>query len=211
MADKLPPELSWSDHEKEQTWVPRYDEKRMETALWRYCVSRHKQRWAGTKRQAGPPTSYSEGKGIGWWFPKLWTKEFKPGTTSAVVARPRSTNPLPEADWNRPWPELKEFRRWNLPVGTQIVAADATVIYPNGVVEGWASVQRRARAQMADKAPEPSTPQAPTEEPAVTPSPQLVEAVKRKEWLAKVARGEVSVSDAADPDAWRSEMTNTNA
>ena len=43
------------------------------------------------------------------------------------------------------------------------------------------------------------------------PSPELVEAVKRKEWLAKVARGEVSVSDAADPDAWRSEMANTNA
>lgn len=107
------------------------------------------------------------------------------------------------------FPGLDEFRRWKLPVGTQIIAANATVVYPNGVVEGWASVQRRVRAQMVDKAPEPSTPEAPTEEPAVTPSPELIAAMKRKEWLAKADRGEVGVTDAADPDAWRSEMTGT--
>jgi hypothetical protein len=214
-ASLLPPGLSWSDHEKDQMWVSRYDEIHIETALWRYCVSRHKQRWLGTKRHQGPPSSYSEGKGIGWWFPAIWTKDFKP----ALPSPDRPSNPQMAARvgrvfsgaatvgiGNHPFPSMEEFRRWNLPADTLIVAADGTVIYPNGAVEKWTSIQQRLKPAKAAP-PEPSKPQAPTEEPAVTPSPQLIAAMQRKEWLAKAERGEVEASP--DPDAWRSEMTNT--
>lgn len=115
--------------------------------------------------------------------------------------------PVSKTDWHRPWPELKEFQRWKLPTGTIIVAENATVIYPNGTVEGWASVQKRVGKQTADRPPEMRQPEAPAEEPAASPSPELMETLRRKEWLAKQERGEGE--EPVDPQAWRFEMADT--
>ena len=116
---------------------------------------------------------------------------------------------IAKTDWHRAWPELKEFQRWKLPTGTIIVAGNATVIYPNGTIEGWASVQKRVGKQAADRPPEMRQPEVPAEEPAVSPSPELVETLRRKEWLAKSERGEAA-PEPADPQAWRFEMADTH-
>jgi len=107
------------------------------------------------------------------------------------------------------FPGLDGFRRWKLPVGTKIVAADATVIYPNGTIEGWASVQKRVGRQAADRPPEMRQPEVPVEEPVVSPSPELVETLRRKEWITKAERGE-EASEPADPQAWRFETADTS-
>ena len=115
--------------------------------------------------------------------------------------------PFPETDWKRPWPELKEFQRWKLPTGTIISALAATVTYPNGVIEGWGEAQRRIGKPAAKQA-EPDKPL--TEEEAAAPSPELIAALKRKEWVAqREAQGELP-PDTSDPQAWRF-MANTNA
>jgi len=114
---------------------------------------------------------------------------------------------IAKTDWHRPWPELKEFQRWKLPTGTIIVAANATVIYPNGTIEGWASVQKRVGKQAAERPPEMRQPEVPAEEPAVSPSPELVETLRRKEWL--VAR-QTTAEEPADPQAWRFETADTS-
>jgi len=106
---------------------------------------------------------------------------------------------IAKTDWHRPWPELKEFQRWKLPVGTVIVAENATVIYPNGAVEGWLSAQQRVGKKTA---PEPSKPEPMAEEVAASPSPELVETLRRKEWIA--------ASKDADPQAWRFETADTS-
>ena len=111
--------------------------------------------------------------------------------------------PFPETDWKRPWPELKEFQRWKLPTGTVISALEATVTYPDGVIEGWGAAQRRI-GKPTTKQAEPEKPL--TEEVGATPSPELIAAMKRKEWVAKrEAQGELP-PDTSDPQAWRFEM-----
>jgi hypothetical protein len=103
----------------------------------------------------------------------------------------------------RSFPGLDEFRRWELPVGTKIIALDATVVYPNGVIEGWGAAQRRI-GKPAAKQTEPDKPL--TEEVAATPSSELLAAMKRKEWVAqREAQGELP-PDTSDPQAWRFEM-----
>ena len=84
---------------------------------------------------------------------------------------------------DHPFPSMDEFRSWKLPTGTQIVAADGTVIYPNGVVEKWTSIQRRVGKQTA--AEKPTQPDPLAVEVAVSPSPQTMEVMRRKEWLKK--------------------------
>jgi hypothetical protein len=51
-------------------------------------------------------------------------------------------------------------------------------------------------------------PEVPAEEPAVAPSPELLAALRRKEWLAKQERGEGE--EPVDPQAWRLEMADTH-
>ena len=110
------------------------------------------------------------------------------------------------ADWKRAWPELKEFQRWKLPTGTIIIALDATVVYPDGAVEDWGSVQRRVKRPTAMLQVEPDKPL--PEEEAAAPSPELIAALKRKEWVAqREAQGDLP-PDTGDPQAWRFE-TNT--
>jgi len=48
-----------------------------------------------------------------------------------------------------------------------------------------------------------------TEEVAVASSPELLAALRRKEWLAKQERGE-EASEPADPQAWRFETADTH-
>ena len=84
-------------------------------------------------------------------------------------------------------------------MGTVIVAENATVIYPNGAVEGWLSAQQRVGKKTA---PEPSKPEPMAEEVAASPSPELVETLRRKEWIA--------ASKDADPQAWRFETADTS-
>jgi hypothetical protein len=47
-----------------------------------------------------------------------------------------------------------------------------------------------------------------TEEPAASPSPELLAALRRKEWLAKQERGEGE--EPVDPQEWRFEMADTH-
>jgi hypothetical protein len=122
----------------------------------------------------------------------------------AVATREVSVEP-PKFRQRMIWPGLQELQRWKLPVGTIFVAADATVIYPDGTVETWASIQGRTRKEVP---PEPSEPEPLVEEVAVAPSPELLAALRRKEWLAKQERGEGE--EPVDPQAWRFEMADTS-
>jgi hypothetical protein len=99
--------------------------------------------------------------------------------------RERSVEP-PKFTQRMVWPGLQELQRWKLPAGTIFVAADATVIYPDGTVETWAAIQGRTRKEVP---PEPSEPETPlTEEVAVPPSPELLAVLQRQEWEAHVRR-----------------------
>jgi hypothetical protein len=112
--------------------------------------------------------------------------------------------PFPETDWKRPWPELKEFQRWNLPVGTIISAREATVTYPDGVIEGWGAAQRHVGKPVLAK---PEQEKLLTEEVGAEPSPELIAAIKRKEWIKDRELQGDPLPDTSDPQAWRFEMT----
>jgi hypothetical protein len=111
---------------------------------------------------------------------------------------------LDALNW-RGFPSLQEFQSWKLPTGTIFVGADRTVIYPDGTVETWAAIESRMRKAAP---PKPSEPEPLVEEVAVAPSPELLAAMRRKEWLAKQERGEGE--EPVDPQAWRFEMADTH-
>jgi hypothetical protein len=121
-----------------------------------------------------------------------------------VISSTASAMNLDALNW-RGFPSLQEFQNWKMPVGTIFVAADNTVIYPDGTVETWAAIESRMRKKAP---PKPSEPAPLVEEVAVSPSPELVEAMRRKAWLREQElRGEADDSDTpADPQAWRFEM-----
>jgi len=120
-----------------------------------------------------------------------------------VISGTASRMSLDALNWQG-FPGLQELQRWKLPVGTIFVAADNTVIYPDGTVETWAAIESRMRKGAPRELPKPEPL---TEDVKVSPSPELVEAMRRKEWLLEQERrGEVSDSDTAtDPQAWRFE------
>ena len=121
-----------------------------------------------------------------------------------VISSTASAMNLDALNW-RGFPSLQEFQSWKLPVGTTFVAADRTVIYPDGRVETWAAIESRMRKAAP---PKPSEPAPLVEEVAVAPSPELLAAMRRKEWLAKQERGEGE--EPVDPQAWRFEMADTS-
>jgi hypothetical protein len=194
----------YSGHELPLKFVARRVDGK-ETPLWRYCRDRFEQRWAHEKPRRDVPDAHEGGRS-GWWFPQTWVSDYHAARHPVAVAtRERSVEP-PKFTQRIVWPGLQEFHRWKLPVATKIVAADATVIYPNGTIEGWASVQQRVGKQAAERPPEMRQPEVPAEEPAASPSPELVETLLRKEWLA--AR-QTTASEPADPQAWRFETADT--
>ena len=111
---------------------------------------------------------------------------------------------LDALNW-RGFPSLQEFQSWKLPTGTIFVGADRTVIYPDGTVETWAAIESRMRKAAP---PKPSEPAPLAEEVAVAPSPELLAAMRRKEWLAKQERGEGE--EPVDPQAWRFDVADTS-
>ena len=118
---------------------------RRNAGLWAYCKRRHREYWLsrGVKHRAIPDCQH-EGE-RGWWFPELWTTEYGKVAKLSVVKSGQATRP-PKPDIAitlNGFPGLKEFRRWDLPPGTIINAADATVTYPNGFVESWGEARRK--------------------------------------------------------------------
>lgn len=122
-----------------------------------------------------------------------------------VISSTASAMSVGALNWQG-FPGLQEFESWKLPTGTIFVAADKTVIYPDGAVESWAAIESRMRKPSP---PKPSEPEPLAEEVAVAPSPELLAAMRRKEWLAKAERGE-EASEPADPQAWRFETADTS-
>ena len=121
-----------------------------------------------------------------------------------VISSTASAMNLDALNW-RGFPSLQEFQSWKMPVGTIFVGADRTVIYPDGTVETWAAIESRMRK--GGSPPKPAKPEPLVEEVAVAPSPELLAALRRKEWLAKQERGEGE--EPVDPQAWRFEVADT--
>lgn len=103
------------------------------------------------------------------------------------------------------FPGLRAMEEWHLPVGTIFVAATKAVIYPDGSIESWAAIESRMKKAAP---PKPSEPEPLAEEVSVAPSPELLAALRRKEWLAKQERGEGE--EPIDPQAWRFETADTS-
>jgi len=120
-----------------------------------------------------------------------------------VISGTASRMSLDALSW-RGFPSLQEFQNWKMPVGTIFVAADRTVIYPDGTVETWEAIESRMRKASP---PKPAKPEPLVEEVAVAPSPELLAGLRRKAWLAKQERGEGE--EPVDPQAWRFETADT--
>jgi hypothetical protein len=115
------------------------------SALWLYCCHRFQEAWKDEKKKRFVPQNYHGDQGVGWWFPASWVEDF--------ADAPRLAGKVPKRKAKRHFdgpvalsgfPSVKEFRRWGLPPGTIINAADATVTYPNGFTETWVEAKRKS-------------------------------------------------------------------
>jgi len=136
---------------KRWTKNPSFDERRdkrayVDSALWTYGCERFREYWGSETRAV--PTNYRIDGDEGWYFPNLWVADF-----SALPALSRQlTTAIPKRllrkiDAGGGFPDTTEFKRWDLPAGSTIIAQDATIHYPNGAIETWGQCRNRQAKQ----------------------------------------------------------------